>query len=126
MNPYRDGGRGVKLDRQPDPVALVGRAIETAVEAARERWERDLAGALAQVWDEARATVGPEVEDSRAEARRAGFEEGFADAAAIGLAAVARIREAVGVSAQVRSAERTAAIRAACSEAESLWNAVLR
>jgi hypothetical protein len=116
----------VQLHRQPDPVTLLAQAVETAVEQARQRWERELQGTVAQVWNEARAGVGPEVEDSRAEAQGVGFDMGFADAAAVGLALVARIRDAVGLNAQIRSEEKTAAIRAACDMAERQWNAVLQ
>jgi hypothetical protein len=116
----------VQLHRQPDPVTLLAQAVETAVEQARQRWERELQGTVAQVWNEARASVGPEVEDARTEANGAGYEEGFDAAAAIGLALVARVRDAVGLNAQIRSEEKTAAIRAACESAENQWNAVLR
>jgi hypothetical protein len=99
-------------------------------DSARQRWERELQGTVAQVWNEARAGVGPEVEDSRLEAYERGvadgMKEGFEAAAAVGLAAVARIRDAVGLNAQIRSEEKTAAIRAACDMAERQWNAVLQ
>jgi flagellar biosynthesis/type III secretory pathway protein FliH len=119
----------VQLHRQPDPVTLLAQAVETAVEQARQRWERELQGTVAQVWNEARSGVGPEVEDSRSEAYERGvadgIKEGFEAAAAVGLAAVARVRDAVGLNAQIRSEEKTAAIRAACDMAERQWNAVL-
>jgi hypothetical protein len=116
----------VQLHRQPDPVTLLAQAVETAVEQARQRWERELQGTVAQVWNEARSTVGPEVEDARGEAYGAGHDDGFEKAAAIGLAAITRIRDAVGLNAQIRSDEKTAEIRNACSTAESLWEAALR